>query len=191
MNVTVWMPYLIAVNALGFALYTADVLLYACTPPEKPDPLILGISLLGGSPGVLAGMLIFRTSALLSRICTACLAVVQLLILLVVCGQVGDTLILDPLPFLASHRWLLLWLTGINLVTLSVFMVDKWNAIRHLTRVPNGTLILLSWMGGSLGALTAMYLIRHKIRKKAFTRGIPLILATQVLLLLYLINSPV
>ena len=35
-------------------------------------------------------------------------------------------------------------------------------------------------VGGSIGALLAMYLFRHKIRDRKFTLGVPAIIAVQV-----------
>lgn len=42
--------------------------------------------------------------------------------------------------------------------------------------------MLLAALGGSVGALLAMYLFRHKTLHKKFTLGIPLILVAQVVL---------
>ncbi|MBQ5336206.1 MAG: DUF1294 domain-containing protein, partial [Oscillospiraceae bacterium] len=49
---------------------------------------------------------------------------------------------------------------------------------------------LLCGIGGSVGGLLGMFIFRHKIRKSYFIVGVPLIILTQVAVLLYLINSP-
>ena len=41
---------------------------------------------------------------------------------------------------------------------------------------------LVSVIGGSVGALTGMYLFRHKTQKRKFNLGIPAILLTQAIL---------
>ena len=82
---------------------------------------------------------------------------------------------------------LAIWLVLINLVTFLVFGVDKWKAKRKeknesVRRVPEKTLLLLSALGGSVGALLAMRAFHHKTLHRAFRVGVPLILALQILI---------
>ena len=82
---------------------------------------------------------------------------------------------------------LAIWLLLINLVTFLVFGVDKWKARRKeknesVRRVPEKTLLLLSALGGSVGALLAMRAFHHKTLHRAFRVGVPLILALQILI---------
>lgn len=82
---------------------------------------------------------------------------------------------------------LAIWLVLINLVTFLVFGLDKWKAKRKekndaVRRVPEKTLLLLSALGGSVGALLAMRAFHHKTLHKAFKFGVPLILALQILI---------
>ena len=83
--------------------------------------------------------------------------------------------------------WLILWLLAINLVTFFAFGIDKWKAKRKakkdsVRRVPEKTLFLLAWLGGSVGALIGMRVWRHKTLHRSFRWGIPAILALQILL---------
>ena len=48
------------------------------------------------------------------------------------------------------------------------------------------TLLGLCFLGGSLGGLIGMYTFRHKTKQKYFTIGVPLMLITQVVLIIYL-----
>ncbi len=73
-------------------------------------------------------------------------------------------------------RYLYLYLTVINLISLFLYGLDKWKAIHHRFRIPEAHLMLLALFGGSPGCLIGMYLFRHKIRKPKFYIGIPLIL---------------
>ena len=85
----------------------------------------------------------------------------------------------------------LYYLLAINLLTFVAYGHDKWKA-RHphphihprstRKRTSEATLMLLAALGGSVGALLAMYLFRHKTLHKKFTLGIPLILVAQVVL---------
>jgi len=79
------------------------------------------------------------------------------------------------------------WLVIINLVTFFAFGVDKWKAKRKekndaVRRIPEKTLLLLSALGGSVGALLGMKVWRHKTLHKAFRIGVPVILALQIII---------
>ena len=81
---------------------------------------------------------------------------------------------------------LAIWLVLINVITFFVFGLDKWKAKRKeknekVRRVPEKTLLILSALGGSVGALLAMRAFRHKTLHKAFRFGVPLILALQII----------
>ena len=78
------------------------------------------------------------------------------------------------------------WLIIINLVTFFVFGWDKWKAKRKekndaVRRVPEKTLLILSAIGGSAGALLGMRAWHHKTLHRAFRFGVPLILALQII----------
>ncbi len=82
------------------------------------------------------------------------------------------------------HRpiaWLLLYLLGINLLTLLLYGVDKHRARRGSWRISEKTLFVLPLLGGSAGALLGMRLFRHKTRHWYFRWGIPAILLLQLL----------
>lgn len=69
------------------------------------------------------------------------------------------------------------------------FAVNKVNAAEHRSRIRIKTLLGLVFIGGSMGALLAMYLLRHKTRKAYFTVGVPLIMIMQVVVLFYAMNA--
>ena len=79
-------------------------------------------------------------------------------------------------------RTLVIYLIGINLLTFLIFGIDKRKARKGKWRIPEDTLIWLSIVGGSVGALLGMYLFRHKTQKRKFTLGIPAILIAQAIL---------
>ena len=79
-------------------------------------------------------------------------------------------------------RYLLWYLAAVNLVTFTVYGVDKAKARRGAWRVPEKTLLLLPLLGGSLGALLGMLTFRHKTKHWYFVWGIPLILLAQMAL---------
>lgn len=72
------------------------------------------------------------------------------------------------------------YLAVVNVVTFVGFCIDKRRAIRGGYRVPERTLLVLSFAGGALGGLVAMRLVRHKTRKWYFAWGLPLFLLLQI-----------
>ena len=61
-------------------------------------------------------------------------------------------------------------------------LADKWKAKKNRWRIPEATLMGVAALGGSIGALAGMYLVRHKTQHPKFTLGIPLILAIQMVI---------
>lgn len=68
------------------------------------------------------------------------------------------------------------YLGAMNLIAFAAMGVDKSKAKRGAWRVPEKTLFLLSFIGGSIGALAGMYTFRHKTKHKKFVIGMPAIL---------------
>ena len=69
-----------------------------------------------------------------------------------------------------------IYLLLMNLAAFIAMGVDKSKAKRGAWRIPEKTLFLLSFLGGSIGSLTGVYTFRHKTRHVKFTIGMPLIL---------------
>lgn len=68
------------------------------------------------------------------------------------------------------------YLVFMNLAAFTAMGMDKSKAKRGAWRIPEKTLFLFSFLGGSLGSLVGMYTFRHKTRHMKFTIGMPLIL---------------
>lgn len=80
------------------------------------------------------------------------------------------------------------YLTLINIITFITYGVDKSKAKRKQWRIPEFTLILLSLIGGGIGALIAMVIYKHKLSKKSFYLGIPFIIILNRILELTILN---
>lgn len=78
--------------------------------------------------------------------------------------------------------YLLIYLSIISVFAFIITVFDKVRAMRGGWRVKEATLIFVSALGGSVVMLLTMLLIRHKIRKKKFMVGIPLIIVAQLAL---------
>ena len=78
------------------------------------------------------------------------------------------------------------YLVIINIITLAVYGSDKKKAINHEWRVPEKILLLLAFVGGSVGALLGMKVFRHKTKHLKFIICNPLFFILQAALLGYL-----
>lgn len=85
-------------------------------------------------------------------------------------------------------KLLLIYLFLINAVSFLLMLIDKWKARKNRWRIPEATLMGAAILGGSLGALGGMYLVRHKTKHPKFTLGIPVIFAVQVVILVLLLG---
>ncbi len=102
-------------------------------------------------------------------------------------------------------KWMPWIILIINVLTFLLYGWDKLQAVRNERaesrnsrsaarsgtahrRVPERRLLLLTALGGSIGALIAMRLFRHKIRKPKFSVGVPVIFALHVMAVLYFVH---
>jgi uncharacterized membrane protein YsdA (DUF1294 family) len=74
----------------------------------------------------------------------------------------------------------------VNIAGFSLMGIDKAKAKSHAWRIPEKTLFIASLIGGSVGTWIGMYFFRHKTKHWYFVIGMPLILAVQVALAVYL-----
>ena len=84
------------------------------------------------------------------------------------------------------ERIVLLYLIIINASGFLLMLADKLKAKRGAWRIPEKTLLGVAAAGGSIGSLAGMYCFRHKTKHVQFTLGIPLIMAVQIGLILWL-----
>lgn len=78
------------------------------------------------------------------------------------------------------------YLCLVNVIGFFLMGLDKWKAKRQRWRVAEKTFFGVSVLGGSLGCWLGMYTFRHKTRHWQFVVGMPLILAAQVAVILFL-----
>ena len=86
----------------------------------------------------------------------------------------------------AVTQYLLWYLAAVNVVTFTVYGIDKSKARRGAWRIPEKRLFLLPLLGGSVGALLGMKAFRHKTKHWYFVWGIPIILLAQTALAVWL-----
>ena len=83
----------------------------------------------------------------------------------------------------------LIYLVVINVVTFFMYGIDKWKAKKSRWRISEATLLMMAIIGGSIGAWLGMKVWHHKTLHKKFKYGVPLILITQLALILWIYNQ--
>ena len=184
--------YLLAVNVVGFLLFALSTLIRKKTANIRIDFLWMLTALLGGSVGTLISMLVFDRKAekenMMSKVFLSCVVVVQTVIVLFLNGFHSPELNFDVIGFFSSNKFLIVYLIAINVLTFTVFAIDKYKAVKEKKRVRIVTLLSLSCFGGAVGGLAAMYLFRHKTKVNYFTVGLPLMIITHLILIFYIMN---
>jgi uncharacterized membrane protein YsdA (DUF1294 family) len=84
------------------------------------------------------------------------------------------------------HKISAVYLLVVNIAAFAVYGWDKMCAKRGMWRVPEKILLLLAFLGGSVGAMVGMAIFRHKTLHLKFRYGVPLILILQLIGLIYL-----
>lgn len=184
--------YLVIINIIGFLMYLINMWLYSHTKEGQVDKFLTILSLAGASPGILLAIILFDKKAhkgtMMSRVFVISVFIIQIILFLMWKGYMNDKITLALWEPFLKHRILLVYFGIINFITFIVFAIDKVNAQEHRSRIKIVTLLGLSFIGGSIGAILAIYLLHHKTKKDYFTVGIPIIMIMQVIVLFYLLN---
>ena len=185
--------YLVIINIIGFLMYLINMWLYSHTKEGQVDKFLTILSLAGAFPGILLAIVLFDKKAhkgtMMSRVFVISVFIIQIILFLMWKGYMNDKITLALWEPFLKHRILLVYFGIINFITFIVFAIDKVNAQEHRSRIKIVTLLGLSFIGGSIGALLAIYLLHHKTKKDYFTVGIPIIMIMQVIVLFYLLNA--
>ena len=84
-------------------------------------------------------------------------------------------------------QFMITYLIIVNAAAFLLMLIDKSKAKRGAWRIPERTLMGAAILGGSLGAITGMYLFHHKTKHPKFTIGIPVILIIQIIAIVKLV----
>ena len=84
-----------------------------------------------------------------------------------------------------STSIIIFYLLAINIVAFIAFGIDKYKAKRDKWRIPESTLLTMAVLGGSIGALAGMRVWRHKTLHDKFRIGIPVIIALQIIAIIW------
>lgn len=90
--------------------------------------------------------------------------------------------------FNSQEIYFLAYLLLINIITFISYGIDKSKARNKSWRISEFTLIFISIIGGGLGGLVAMVVFKHKLSKKSFYIGLPLIIILNAIVELIIFN---
>lgn len=77
----------------------------------------------------------------------------------------------------------------LNVLSFLLMSIDKYKAIHKYWRIREKTFFILAAIGGSIGVLFGMYILRHKTRHMPFVIGIPIIIMIQFIIILYIVKT--
>lgn len=182
--------YMIGVTILGFVLYGINVCLHKYTEKMHIDIVVNVIAVAGGSLGILLAILIMDRKTdkenIMTRVIVICLLVIQVICYIFFKGNYYQNMALTFTDFFDRFKYALGYLLIINVITFITYGIDKYKAIKEKERIKIVTLLVLAFIGGTVGGLLAMYLFRHKTKKDYFVIGLPLILVMQFVVVFFL-----
>ena len=76
-----------------------------------------------------------------------------------------------------------------NLLAFVLYGIDKLKAKKGAWRIPEATLLLVAFLGGSVGAFLGMEIFRHKTKHAKFKILVPLFLILHIALAIYMFKS--
>ncbi len=82
---------------------------------------------------------------------------------------------------------LIIYLIIINIISFFYIGLDKLKSQLSRHRISEMALWLLTLIGGSIGTLLGMNYFRHKTKKPSFQAGIAIILAIQIIIIVWII----
>lgn len=189
--------YLIIINIIGFLYFLIYIYFLAGESSNVSDTIMTILSLCFGSLGIALSMIIFgrtpkyrKKETMMSRVFIWCILVIQIILLLIIKGYIRNDLTINAIEYFKANPIIVIYLLVINIITLIAFALDKIHSIEGNKRIRISVLLFLSFIGGSIGALLAMYIFRHKTRQDYFTVGVPLIIIMQLFCIFYLMNRP-
>jgi len=82
-----------------------------------------------------------------------------------------------------------LFLVAVNVLTFALYVVDKKRAKKGAWRINEKTLLFFTVMFGGFAAFAAMYLVRHKTRKRAFIVAMSFGMAVSAVSVVHIVHS--
>ena len=90
---------------------------------------------------------------------------------------------------ITPEKLIFIYLIIMNALGLILMIVDKDLARKRKRRISEANLFTVAILGGSLGSLVGMYMVRHKTKHPKFTIGMPVILCVHILLIIFVLSQ--
>ena len=84
-----------------------------------------------------------------------------------------------------TFKNIVIFLIVINIFGFLIMWIDKRRAKRGEWRISENTLFIITLLGGGIGTIAGMKKFRHKTKKLKFQIGLPAILMTEIVLVIY------
>ena len=78
-----------------------------------------------------------------------------------------------------------IYLAAISLLAIGMTLYDKRAAKKSAWRIKELTLLVVSLLGGSVAMFATMWIAHHKTKHLKFVVGIPVIIALQIAVIVY------
>lgn len=188
MDKILWL--VVGANVLDFILHLAYVKIKGLR--KVLSPILYILAALGAGPGILLSMIFFdrkaRKETLMLRVFVIAMTLIELILFLSYRSFGFHELSFDLVGFIKDRPGVLCYLVFINVFTFLIFGIDKYLARKNKRRIKNVILLGFAMLGGSIGGMAAMKAFRHKTQKDYYKIGLPLMLAAQVVFLIFVIN---
>ena len=82
-----------------------------------------------------------------------------------------------------------IYLLFLTIMSFLIFATDKFQAKNNRMRIPENTLLVVTFLGGSIGSILTMLLFRHKTSKRSFLLNFFLVVAVQIILIILFLRK--
>ena len=67
------------------------------------------------------------------------------------------------------NEFFIAFLATLNILSFIYFGLDKRKAIKHQHRIPEISLLIMTFFGGTIGSILGMLIFKHKTNKKSLS----------------------
>ncbi|WP_394367290.1 DUF1294 domain-containing protein [Chryseobacterium manosquense] len=82
-----------------------------------------------------------------------------------------------------------IYLRFLTIMSFLIFATDKFQAKNNRMRIAENTLLVVTFLGGSIGSILTMLLFRHKTSKRSFLLNFFLVVAVQIILIILFLRK--
>ncbi|WP_246941069.1 DUF1294 domain-containing protein [Bacillus pinisoli] len=85
--------------------------------------------------------------------------------------------------------FLISYILFINIISYIMMYQDKQKATKREWRIPESTLWIIAYLGGSVGIWLGMKRFRHKTKHRSFKIGVPILVILHIIFYMYLLQE--